>query len=212
MIATAASVLLSPVEFPGSITRAKPTSGTAPATTRSATGAALLSAQNESSIRRKGIPSGAGGPSTKRKEQPTCVTVHIAIMIAMIGRSFMAGTADDILAVHGLETIRRKPRRRRSVVVALCSLADAPPNGLPISGEGRPGWSIVALPGPRGGHRSSYEPRGPGSAKIGRELTAFVRFTGGFDNGTAPSSFDGLRGGDDSTSQDDFCGDAERVC
>jgi transposase len=34
---------------------------------------------------------------------------------------------------------------------------------LPFSGEGRPGWSIVALPGPRGGHASFDEPRGPGS-------------------------------------------------
>jgi len=85
-------------------------------------------------------------------------------------------------------------------------------NDLPVSGEGRPGLSIVALPGPRGGHRSSHEPRGHGSAKTGRELTAFVRFTGGFDNGTAPSSYAGHRSGDGSISREDFRGNTERVC
>ena len=67
-------------------------------------------------------------------------------------------------------------------------------NGLPISGEGRTGRSMVPLPGPRGGRRSSVEPRGPGSSHIDRELTAFVRFIGLFDNGTAPSSCAGRRG------------------
>jgi hypothetical protein len=32
-------------------------------------------------------------------------------------------------------------------------------------------WSIVALPGPRGGHHSYEEPRGPGSLNTDRELT-----------------------------------------
>jgi hypothetical protein len=85
-------------------------------------------------------------------------------------------------------------------------------NGLPISGEGRPGGSIVALPGPCGGRGSSDEPRGLGSLDIDRELTAFVRFIGLFDNGTAPSSFAGHRGGDGSTSRGDLCGYAERLC
>ena len=53
--------------------------------------------------------------------------------------------------------------------------------------EGRTGWSIVALPGPRGGRRSSDEPRGPGSLTIDRELTAFVRFIGMLDNGSRPT-------------------------
>ena len=44
-------------------------------------------------------------------------------------------------------------------------------NALPFSGEGRPGWSIVALPGPRGGHASFDDPRGPGSLTRDRELT-----------------------------------------
>ena len=53
---------------------------------------------------------------------------------------------------------------------------------------------MVALPGPRGGRRSSDEPRGPGYASIDRELPAFVRFIGGLDNGTALSSLAGRRG------------------
>ena len=85
-------------------------------------------------------------------------------------------------------------------------------NGLPISGEGRTGWSIVALPGPRGGRRSSVEPRGPGSLDTDREMAAFVRFIGLFDNGTAPSSCAGRRGGDSSTSPRDFRRDGEQVC
>jgi len=44
---------------------------------------------------------------------------------------------------------------------------------------------MVALPGPRGGLRSSYEPRGHGQANLDRDLAAFVRFTGGLDIGTA---------------------------
>jgi hypothetical protein len=61
-------------------------------------------------------------------------------------------------------------------------------NDLPISGEGRPGWSIVALPGPRDGRCSSDEPRDPGSLDIDRELKAFVRFIGLFDNSYSASS------------------------
>jgi hypothetical protein len=45
-------------------------------------------------------------------------------------------------------------------------------NALPFSGEGRPGRSIVALPGPRGGLRSSDEPRGHGSLDFDREQAA----------------------------------------
>jgi len=61
---------------------------------------------------------------------------------------------------------------------------------------------MVALPGPRG----------PGSLNIDRELTAYERFIGLFDNGTAPSSCAGRRGEDSSTSRANFRGDAERVC
>ena len=44
---------------------------------------------------------------------------------------------------------------------------------------------MVALPGPRGGLRSSCVPRGHGQANLDRDLAAFVRFTGGLDIGTA---------------------------
>lgn len=47
-------------------------------------------------------------------------------------------------------------------------------NVVPFSGEGRNGWSIVALPRPRGGLRSSDEPGGRGSLTGDRELAAFV--------------------------------------
>jgi hypothetical protein len=56
------------------------------------------------------------------------------------------------------------------------------PNDLPISGEGRIGSSIVALPGPRGARRSSVEPRGPGSLNTDRALTAYESFNGLFDS------------------------------
>jgi len=82
-------------------------------------------------------------------------------------------------------------------------------NDLPISGEGRPGWSIVALPGPRGGRCSSGEPRGPGSSDTDRELSAFVRFIGLFDNGTAPSSCADRRGRGSATSGADLRRNAE---
>ena len=57
-----------------------------------------------------------------------------------------------------------------------------PSNALPFSGEGRNGWSIVALPGPRGGHASFDEPRGPGSLTLDRELAAFIRCNGLLDS------------------------------
>ena len=53
---------------------------------------------------------------------------------------------------------------------------------MPFSGEGRHGWSIVALPGPRGVRRQLVEPRGPGSVSFDRELAAFIRCNGLLDS------------------------------
>jgi len=56
---------------------------------------------------------------------------------------------------------------------------------------------MIALPGPRGGLRSSQRPRGPGSAIVAEELTG-LRFIGWFDNSKPPcKAFAALREQDD---------------